>query len=34
VHAYLTDGSQMPDAERTLQLLAWLVAAQSGQRPA
>jgi hypothetical protein len=34
VHAYLTNGSQMPDAERTLQLIAWLVAAQTGQRPA
>ncbi len=26
VNAYLTQGTQMPDAERTLQLIAWLVA--------
>lgn len=34
VNAFLTDGSQMPDAERTLQLLAWLMAAKKGRPPA
>jgi hypothetical protein len=34
VHTFFTDGSQMPDAERTLQLLAWLTAAHQGKRPA
>lgn len=34
VHAFLTRGDQMPDAERTLQLLAWLIAARQGKRPA
>ncbi len=33
VHAFMTGGSQMPDAERTLQLLAWLVAARQGRPP-
>ncbi|HEX2853650.1 MAG TPA: hypothetical protein VHO24_10455 [Opitutaceae bacterium] len=34
VNAFLTEGSQMPDAERTLQLLAWLVAAKRNRPPA
>ncbi len=34
VHAFITRGDQMPDAERTLQLLAWLIAARHDQRPA
>lgn len=33
VNAYITGGGQMPDAERTLQLLAWLRAVRSGWRP-
>lgn len=33
VNAFLTRGKQMPDAERTLQLLAWLVAVRAGHRP-
>lgn len=33
VNAFITGGGQMPDAERTLQLLAWLMAAQHGRRP-
>jgi hypothetical protein len=33
VNAYVTRCSQMPDAERTLQLLAWLYAVRSGWRP-
>jgi hypothetical protein len=33
INAYITLGSQMPDAERTLQMLAWLIAARRGQRP-
>jgi hypothetical protein len=33
VNAFITGGGQMPDAERTLQLLAWLMAAQRGRRP-
>ena len=33
VNAFLTGGGQMPDAERTLQLLAWLMAARQGRRP-
>jgi hypothetical protein len=33
VNAYVTGGGQMPDAERTLQLLAWLHAVRSGWRP-
>jgi hypothetical protein len=34
VNDFVTGGGQMPDAERTLQLLAWLMAAKHGQRPA
>jgi len=34
IHAYLTRGDQMPDAERTLQLLAWLIAVQEKKSPA
>ena len=33
VHAFLAGGSQMPDAERTLQLLAWLAAVRQGRPP-
>lgn len=33
INAYVTAGTQMPDAERTLQLLAWLIAAQQRRRP-
>ena len=33
VNAFVTGGGQMPDAERTLQLLAWLMAVRQGQRP-
>jgi hypothetical protein len=34
VNAFVTGGGQMPDAERTLQLLAWLMAVRRGGRPA
>ncbi|MBW7894599.1 MAG: hypothetical protein H3C27_05745 [Opitutaceae bacterium] len=34
INAFVTRGSQMPDAERTLQLLAWLMAVQKGPGPA
>ena len=34
VNAFVTGGDQMPDAERTLQLLAWLIAARQGKPPA
>ena len=34
VNAFITGGGQMPDAERTLQLLAWLMAVQKGSGPA
>ena len=34
VNAYVTGGSRMPDAERTLQLLVWLRAVRHGRRPA
>jgi hypothetical protein len=34
VNAFITGGGAMPDAERTLQLLAWIIAARQGQRPA
>ncbi len=34
VNAFVTGGGQMPDAERTLQLLAWLMAVRHGRRPA
>ncbi len=33
INAYVTSGKQMPDAERTLQLLAWLIAVRKKQRP-
>jgi hypothetical protein len=33
VQAFVTAGDQMPDAERTLQLLAWLALVQQGRRP-
>lgn len=33
INAFVTGGGQMPDAERTLQLLAWLMAARRGKRP-
>ncbi len=34
IQAYVTQNSQMPDAERTLQLLVWLLAVRRGERPA
>ena len=33
VNDFVTGGGHMPDAERTLQLLAWLVAVRRDQRP-
>jgi hypothetical protein len=33
VNDFVTGGGTMPDAERTLQLLAWLMAARHGRRP-
>lgn len=33
INAFVTGGVQMPDAERTLQLLAWLMAVRRGRRP-
>ena len=33
INAFVTGGGEMPDAERTLQLLAWLVAVRKGSRP-
>lgn len=33
INAFVTGGGRMPDAERTLQLLVWLVAARQGRRP-
>jgi hypothetical protein len=33
IHAYFSAGSRMPDAERTLQLLAWLIAKRQEQSP-
>ncbi|WP_438481674.1 hypothetical protein [Oleiharenicola lentus] len=33
VQAFVTRGTQMPDAERTLQLLAWLHAVRAGLPP-
>ncbi len=33
INAFITGGKEMPDAERTLQLLAWLAAVRSGWRP-
>lgn len=32
INAFVTGGGQMPDAERTLQLLAWLMAVRDGRR--
>jgi len=34
VNAFVTGGGEMPDAERTLQLLVWLIAVNQGRRPA
>lgn len=34
VNDFVTGGGAMPDAERTLQLLAWLMAAKQGKPPA
>jgi hypothetical protein len=34
INAFVTGGGEMPDAERTLQLLAWLMAANEGRLPA
>ena len=34
INAFATGGGRMPDAERTLQLLAWLIAVNQGGRPA
>ncbi len=34
VHAYFAGCTQMPDAERTLELLAWLAMVRQGRRPA
>ncbi len=33
VNAFVTGGGEMPDAERTLQLLAWLMFVRQGKRP-
>lgn len=33
VNAFVTGGGEMPDAERTLQLLAWLMTVQRGRMP-
>lgn len=33
INAFVTGGRRMPDAERTLQLLLWLVAVRQGRRP-
>jgi len=33
INTFVTGGGRMPDAERTLQLLVWLLAARAGQRP-
>ncbi len=33
IHSVITRGDRMPDAERTLQMIAWLSAVRSGQRP-
>jgi hypothetical protein len=33
INAFVTGGGEMPDAERTLQLLAWLMAVRQGRRP-
>lgn len=34
VHAFVKSRTRMPDAERTLQLVAWLMAVREGQPPA
>jgi hypothetical protein len=33
IHAYFINRTRMPDAERTLQFLAWLNAVRAGRRP-
>ena len=33
VNAFVTGGREMPDAERTLQLLAWLLAVRRNRQP-
>lgn len=33
INAFVTGGGEMPDAERTLQLLAWSIAVRKGTRP-
>jgi hypothetical protein len=33
VNAFVTGGGEMPDAERTLQMLVWLIAVRRGPRP-
>jgi len=33
INAFVTSGRRMPDAERTLQLLVWLLAVREGRRP-
>lgn len=33
INAWLTGKARMPDAERTLQLVAWLLAKRSGHEP-
>jgi len=33
INAFVTGCGQMPDAERTLQLLAWLIAVRQGRPP-
>ena len=34
VHAFVKSRTRMPDAERTLQLVAWLMAVREGEPPA
>jgi hypothetical protein len=34
INSFVTRGGRMPDAERTLQLLAWLIAVRQGRHPA
>ena len=33
INAFVTGGGEMPDAERTLQILAWLTAVRNGWHP-
>jgi hypothetical protein len=33
INAYVTGGGQMPDAERTLQMIVWLMAVRQGRPP-